>query len=536
MFRSIRWRLQAWHTLTLFAVVLSFGVILFYQIRAARLHEVDADLHAAARVLDGELRGIPPFFFDEDRGGPPFDERFPPRPPRDRNDWAQEGPPRPDFDDRPPPGPPPNDRKGMRPGPGPGPRRPPMPDRPDRILALPPQFDERFGEHGDQTAFYAVWTPNGKILKSSPASFSPPSFQGLPGMELMGEAEYVPRQRGSLREVVLMGPHQTRILVGRNIQAELDQLQKLVGQIALTGLGVLTVGLAGGWFLSRGAVRPIEAISKAAATISASNLAQRIDVVETDSELGRLAQILNDAFARLEAAFQQQSRFTADASHELRTPLSIIHSHLELALAKPRSADEYREALETCHRASQRMRTLVDGLLTLARADAGKLDLNLQNVDLKKVLDESVALIKPLADKRNVRLIIGAAPISCRIDSTRIMRVINNLLTNAILYNNPGGKVEVSLTRSEGHAVLRIADTGCGISEHDCAHIFERFYRVDKARSRESGGSGLGLAICQSIVEAHGGSICVSSRPSAGTTFEVRLPCSPADDLTSGII
>ena len=192
-----------------------------------------------------------------------------------------------------------------------------------------------------------------------------------------------PQQRDSLREVVLIGPRRTRILVGRSIERDTAALARLAWQIALTGAGVLAVGLAGGWFLSRGVIRPIETMSQAASAISVANLTQRIDVREMDSELGGLARILNDAFGRLEAAFRQQSRFTADASHELRTPLSIIHTHLELALTKPRSAEEYREAIETCLRASQRMKTLVDGLLTLARADAGKLELEPQKVDLE---------------------------------------------------------------------------------------------------------------------------------------------------------
>src|SRR5262249_46143957 len=154
----------------------------------------------------------------------------------------------------------------------------------------------------------------------------------------------------------------------------------------------------GGWLISARILRPVAAISATASAISATNLSQRLDPQAVDRELAELAGVLNAMFDRLEAAFERQARFTADASHELRRPLAVLRSHAELALSRPRSAEEYRQTLETCLRAEGRMTALVEGLLTLARADAGKLDLLRQPVDLRQVTEESVALFRPLAE------------------------------------------------------------------------------------------------------------------------------------------
>jgi heavy metal sensor kinase len=239
--------------------------------------------------------------------------------------------------------------------------------------------------------------------------------------------------------------------------------------------------------------------------------------------LADLARILNATFARLETAFEQQTRFTADASHELRTPLAIIRTQVEYALARARTPEQYRETMQTCLRASSRMTHLIEELLALARADAGKLDLQQQPVDLQALVEESVALFEPLADINQIHFQCDLQPAEVTGDATRLGQVITNLLSNAIKYNRPGGSVTVTLTRDPQHVVLTVADTGIGIPEEDVPHIFERFYRVDKARSRTSGGNGLGLAICRSIIEAHGGTIRLTTQLNKGSTFWVHL-------------
>jgi heavy metal sensor kinase len=332
------------------------------------------------------------------------------------------------------------------------------------------------------------------------------------------------RDRGSRREVTVSGKHGTLVLVGQKVEEEREELGELLAGVLGAGAGVMVLALAGGWFLAWRALRPIARITEAAAEVSASNLSRRVDASRMERELAGLAETLNAAFSRLEQAFERQTRFTADASHELRTPLSIAMSEAELALRKERTPAEYRESLETVFRATQRMKAVVEGLLTLARADARELNLRRERLDLRKLVEETAALVAPLALERRVTVTVAADPVELEGDRDRLREVVTNLLTNAIRYNGAGGKVDVSLQERGDRAVLAVADTGIGIPEKDRPHVFERFYRVDKARSREQGGTGLGLAIAKWAVEAHGGTIAFESREGAGTTFTVSLP------------
>ena len=224
------------------------------------------------------------------------------------------------------------------------------------------------------------------------------------------------------------------------------------------------------------------------------------------------------------AAFQQQVRFTADASHELRTPLAVIHTQAQLALARPRSADDYREILCACLRSTDRMNELVDSLLLLARAHAGGLALNCGPMDLRDVAEDCVQLLRPLAARKSLTLTTDFHPAEITADAARIAQVVTNLLTNAIRYSRETGTIHVASRVESGRVTLTVADQGVGISSENLPFLFERFFRGDGARNREDGGSGLGLAICKSIVEAHGGSIACISEPGKGTTFTVRLP------------
>jgi heavy metal sensor kinase len=490
MFKSLRWRLLTWHAGILVLTVVGFGAALYYQIRQARLGEIDGELQAAARALEGALRSLPPPLLDT-MCAPPPDE-------------------------------PPAPRPGDRGRPPPPPREAPQSIL-ERALRLPNQAAGPIDDDPEEARYFIVWLGNGDVFKASnlPAELAETAYD--PGAAAHDGRLQV-RQRGRFREAVVAGPRRTEVLVGRSIRREQAGLAWLAWQLVLTGLGVLAVGLTGGFFLSARAVRPIAAMSATAGSISASNLHRRIDVTEVDSELGKLASILNEMFARLEAAFERQARFTADASHELRTPLAVIHSHAELALSRPRTAAEYQETLETCVRASRRMKSLVEGLLTLARADVGKLELRRHSLDLGALVTDAVALLEPLAAQKHVALSVQAPPLETTGDVTRLAQVVTNLVSNAINYNRRDGNVSVTLTDEGGEAALSVADTGCGIPEEDRPHVFERFYRVDKARSRELGGSGLGLAICKSIVEGLGGSIRFTTELNRGSTFVVRLP------------
>jgi len=511
MLRSIRWSLQLWHAILLLAVVSVFGAILYLRVRQARLENVDAELRAEAEVLAARIRPPPPIRPRRD-GPEPWPDRGGEGPIRGRSAVPMD----------------------PLPGREPGRRLPPPAWEPlammeaDRRPEVPDFVWRRFEAETPDGLYFAIFPPNSPAIQSRPALNVPaPAFEWAPA------AAPRFRQRGELREAIVTAPFGTQVVVGRCVAREYGELRQLAGLLVATGLLVTAVGLAGGWLLAGRAIAPIRAITATAQSISASNLSRRISIAQTKSELGDLAGVLNDMFARLEAAFERQVRFTADASHELRTPLSIVYSQAELALARERPAEEYRQSIETCFRAAQRMKSLVESLLVLARADAGRLQLRSDDFDLADSARECVELVGQLAAARRVELKMELASTPVRGDSFRMAQVITNLLTNAIHYNREGGSVTVSVGPRDNRATLSVSDTGVGIAPEDQAHLFERFYRVDKARSRELGGSGLGLAICRSIVEAHGGMITCVSAPGEGSTFTVQLPLAPprGDDV-----
>jgi signal transduction histidine kinase len=227
---------------------------------------------------------------------------------------------------------------------------------------------------------------------------------------------------------------------------------------------------------------------------------------------------------RLQESFDRQSQFTADASHELRTPVAVLLSNCELALTKDRSAGEYRNTIEICMKAGDRMRGLVEDLLLLAKADSGKLELNRTTVDLSELAADAIVMFESIAHKKSVTFETRLETARCMADSRRITQVIHNLVANAVQYNRESGKVTLRSFIENQHVVLQVTDNGYGIPAESLDKLFDRFYRVDAHRSRQHGGSGLGLAICKSIVDAHNGQLTVQSQENVGTTFELRLP------------
>lgn len=329
-------------------------------------------------------------------------------------------------------------------------------------------------------------------------------------------------ETNAVRQARIHTPTGEEILLGHPMTLELAELRLHTLKLAGIGGVILFFGLAIGWRIVSRALRPIAEISAAAEKISGGDLSQRINAVETKSELGRLATVLNSTFTRLDAAFTLQKRFAADAAHELRTPVSVLIAQTAAALNRQRSYDENLATIAACHRASQRMRQLITSLLQLARLDAGQENVRRTNFDLLPVASECLELVKPLAEERGVKIILTAANTPIVGDPEQIHQVITNLVTNAIQYNHPGGEVWVNIFAEKQSAVLQVGDTGIGIAPADLPRIFERFYRAEE--SRTSGNAGLGLSICQAIIEAHDGAIEVSSKENAGTTFTVRLP------------
>lgn len=364
--------------------------------------------------------------------------------------------------------------------------------------------------------YFAIWMRNEK-----PAATSPNAPADIPKP---GGSDAVVRMRSDLRESFLFAAPVDCVLVGRSVAAEQADFRKLAATLVVIGCGVLAAGLVGGWWLATRAIRPVEDISATAEKIAAGDLSQRIGTTETDSELGRLASVLNSTFARLDAAFAQQARFTADAAHELRTPVAVILTQTQSALARERPAAEYRETLEACQRATQRMRRLIESLLELARLDAGQEPFHRGECDLSRIAADCIEIMRPLAQTRGIQIHAELPAATCRGDADRLTQVVMNLLSNAIEYNHDGGEVRLATKHSDGTATLTVSNTGCGIPAEDLPHIFERFHRADKARSGTAAHSGLGLAISKTIADAHGGTLDAVSEEGNGSTFKLRIP------------
>jgi heavy metal sensor kinase len=304
-----------------------------------------------------------------------------------------------------------------------------------------------------------------------------------------------------------------------------DTLRTLLVILAVAYPLTLAVASFGGVFLAGRALSPIDRLTALARRISAEDLSQRLDLKLPDDEVGRLARTFDEMIARLDDAFRRQREFTADASHELRTPLTAIKGQTEVALSRPRDPDSYREVLQVVNEEVDRMIRLVGSLLTLARADAGEIPIATEAVNLADLVAAAADQVRPVMEQRGVELRLEPGPAATlRADEDLLLQLLLNLLDNAGKYSRPGGRVTVGWAVSDGQAQVWVRDTGVGIAPDHLPHIFERFYRVDRARSRAEGGAGLGLSICRWIAEAHGGSISVESAPGEGTGFVVRLP------------
>jgi len=319
--------------------------------------------------------------------------------------------------------------------------------------------------------------------------------------------------------------NQPAALVIARSTKQIDQaLAGLVRTFIIAVPLALALAAAGGIFLARRALKPVDNIAQTAREIEESDLSRRINV-NTKDELGRLAATLNEMIGRLEKAFQRQKQFTSDASHELRTPLAVIEAESTLALEKQRSSSDYQQSLEIISQESNQMSSLIGQLLTLARADAGKEQWNFAEVDLGRLITNLSTDVEVLCQEKGLSFQLGQTQdLVVKGDEARLRELFMNLLDNAIRYTPATGIVSLSLRREGQMAVVAITDTGIGIPAEDMPFIFERFYRVDKSRSRAEGGSGLGLAICRHIAEAHEGKIEVESQMGAGSTFSVWLP------------
>ena len=496
IFKSIKWRLQLWYALILVLVLTGFGFTAYEVAWNNQLRRIDQELdQQLARLFRPRLhlQNEPP------ANGPSREE-----PGFDRFRGA--GSPEVEFQ--------------------------------QNLVAEFIQQVEAFGGDLTNTYYFVTWKDDGAVVFRSPGappfvplpeynsptnSFRSPDRNALAGSPEPGPGGFfLTRTRGEYRELFREMPFGDRVLIGRSMEPEMTAMYRLSFWLFAAGAGVLVLGLTGGWWVASRAIRPIPDISATAVKISGGDLSQRISVTDTESELGQLAGVLNSTFARLEAAFAQQQQFTSDAAHELRTPVTVILTQTQTTLNRERSAAEYRETIEACQRASQRMRKLIESLLELARLDAGQEPMKRLKFDLSQTAWDCVEMIRPLAAERGVRIHCDLPAVDGHGDAERLAQVITNLLANAVQYNKANGEVRISAKLQGSMILLAVSDTGPGISSEDLPHVFERFYRADQSRS--SGQTGVGLAISKAIVEAHGGTIEVLSKPGAGTTFTVVLP------------
>ncbi len=305
------------------------------------------------------------------------------------------------------------------------------------------------------------------------------------------------------------------------------QMRRELGELAVVLLAGAPVGVAlagaGGYLLARRALAPVDRMAERARAISAERLDERLPVDNPGDELGRLALVLNDLLARLQASFERTRQFTADASHELRTPLTAIRSVGETGLRDRLDVDGYREVVGSMLEEADRMTRLVDALLTLSRADTGRLPLSLATIDLRELAADVATHLSVLAEEKGQHLLVEGPAILLEADRLVLRQALVNLVDNAIAHGPAGLPIGLTCAVSGEEAILDVVDRGPGVPPAHRARIFERFYRVDPARERTAGGAGLGLAIAAWAVGAHGGRLEYHDTPGGGATFRITL-------------
>lgn len=468
-FRSIRWRLLLWHSLVSFGLVVAVGLLANRLSTRDRMDRIDRDLRNHERSF---FRSVFTSADEDKDDGPPTLEEIKER-------LRSFGSPA-------------ND---------------------------PPEFRDLFKSDPAGT-YIAVWDSDG-----SPLFISPNAPEGLTRPPFPRNEKRV-LDRGTFHEHHRGHPSGTVTVVGRDISSELGALYRFRAFLALGGASILLAAIAGGWWLAGRALKPLGAISHTATRIAAGNLEERIAIPDRDNELDQLAHVLNDTFDRLASAIERQKRFTADASHELRTPLTIILTETQRALKTERDPAQYRQFLGNCQTAAQRMRGIVDSLLVLDRHDFGSEHRPSKPCDLAAITRCVADRLRPLAEERGSALTLDLSPAPVTGDPDSLETVVQNLISNALSHPPAGSPVTVRCHPSDNDALLEVHDAGPGIPAEHLPHLFDRFYRADRARTQTQGHTGLGLAIARAICLAHDGHLEATSSPGQGTTFKLRLPLS----------
>jgi heavy metal sensor kinase len=386
-----------------------------------------------------------------------------------------------------------------------------------------PEFNNRFVRvtRLPRTVIYRSGPPTDRSF--SPSSVSLRAVTPVP----LAETRVDRGQRLMVRETpVQTGSGVYVVELGVSIESIDEVLARLLDLLALLLPCLLLCAAASGYSLVNRALRPVDALSQTAEQMSLQNLASRLPVVPTGDALERLSISLNNMLSRLRDSVQTSRRFLADASHELRTPLTVIKGELqELAHATQIDEEEMRERVGSVLEEVARLEHLVSGLLALSRLDAGEPQSASIDVNLAELAMSTAEQMRLIAEDRGVAIDLSALQTAImQGDPARLKQIIVNLLDNAIRFTPRGGSVSLRTAADESGSVLEISDTGIGIPAEALPHVFDRFYRVDQARSREDGGAGLGLSIVKSICTVHGAEIDVRSETSEGSCFRVRFP------------
>ena len=397
------------------------------------------------------------------------------------------------------------------------------------------QFFEQFMGAGNLNKFYRIYDGSGNVGSRSnniDASKFPLSQEAYADA-LSGTNSY--------ETFLVDGKHPIRVItmpilrekklvnlvqVGTSLEAVKETLRNLRIFLFTAVPSVLVFATLFARFLARRALKPISKIIKTARDIGqGQELSQRIPVFKVQDELGQLALTFNEMMDRLENSFAQMRQFSSDASHELRTPLTVLQGQNELVLSKLRDPKEYQEVIISNLEEINYMSKVLEDLFVLSRSDENQVLLNYKRMDLRDLVEEVCRHAEILAEEKDISIVIAfLEQVKINGDEVRLRQMVWNILHNGIKYTQPGGELKVSLLEESGFALLSIQDTGIGIPEKDLPFIFDRFYRVDKARSKDEGGSGLGLSICRHIAEAHKGRIEVESKPGFGTRFKIHIP------------
>ncbi len=396
------------------------------------------------------------------------------------------------------------------------------------------QLSAQFSELAVLDKFFQIFSPTGKITIQSPnirtrdIPLNPIALEAaFAGKTVFQSAKFPAEPPFRLVSVPIIYNENLLYIVqvGTSLGPMEETLHRLLVILLITGPLALMLALAGGWFLAGRALRPVESITQAAQRIASGDLTQRLTVKATTDEIGRLATTFNTMIARLELSFRQVRQFTTDASHELRTPLTVLKGETELALRRPRSAEDYRLVLESGLEEIDRMTRIVDELLFLSRADLGEVQMESVPFRLDTLVEDIHRQAALLGQDQDVQVTLSQADQAVvQGDEFRLRELFLNLVDNAVKYSRPGGKVEVALVAQTGTARVSVSDQGIGIDPADQERIFDRFYRTDPARAHSKKGTGLGLSICRWIAEAHHGRIEVQSKVGEGSRFTVVLP------------